>query len=454
MRPNVVFLIIDSFRADKFYGKDKTSITPNFDTLIKNGTFFSQAISSADATLLSWSSIYTGLYPFKTGIRSTRFNKLSNNVTTIFDLLKKYNYKLYSFTPTFSETVGLFPNFSNENSMYDFTQTLHTGLGTKILSQLNSNTMTSPWFLNIHLMDLHEPFLVPTNFKNEKFGFSKYEKIVSSIDNWIGNLIEKIDFENTILIITSDHGQIIRKIKKNSEIIDYENDGEKDVQKKKFTNKTPKIFKPLKDKIFFSLESKKQTKKLSELSHFSLSPYERRSLLPGSFTIDHDLYDEKLKVPLLFVGKNIPKNRIFSKQVKLIDIFPTLCYLLDFDFNYNAIDGKNLFPLKNEEVFEESPVYIESTPLIEKNSNDVIGIRTPNFKYFRDSNFPNQRLHLFDLINDPFEEINITEKNPDQIAKLEQNLQDILNNSEKSVPQSNDLSSDEIENELRKMGYV
>ena len=138
----------------------------------------------------------------------------------------------------------------------------------------------------------------------------------------------------------------------------------------------------------------------------------------------------------------------------MIDIFPTLCYLLDFDFNYNAIDGKNLFPLKNEEVFEESPVYIESTPLIEKNSNDVIGIRTPNFKYFRDSNFPNQRLHLFDLINDPFEEINITEKNPDQIAKLEQNLQDILNNSEKSVPQSNDLSSDEIENELRKMGYV
>jgi len=123
MKPNIIFLIIDSFRSDKFYEKNKTSITPNLDKLIKNGTYFSQTISSADATLLSWSSIFSGLYPFKTGIRSSRFNKLDENITTLFDLLKKFDYEFYSFTPTFSEAVGLFPNFKNDNSVYDFTQT-------------------------------------------------------------------------------------------------------------------------------------------------------------------------------------------------------------------------------------------------------------------------------------------------------------------------------------------
>ena len=122
MKPNIIFLIIDSFRADKFRHDDKTSITPNIDNLLKNGTYFSQAISCADATLLSWSSIFTGLNPFKTGIRSSRFNKLDQNITTIFDLLKKENYKFYSFTPTFSETIGIFPKFENNNN-YGFTET-------------------------------------------------------------------------------------------------------------------------------------------------------------------------------------------------------------------------------------------------------------------------------------------------------------------------------------------
>ena len=71
------------------------------------------AISSADGTILSWSSIFTGNYPFKTGIRSERFGKLDKDIMTIFDYLKKFGYSFYSFIPSFSETIGLFPNFKN-----------------------------------------------------------------------------------------------------------------------------------------------------------------------------------------------------------------------------------------------------------------------------------------------------------------------------------------------------
>ena len=60
MKPNVLFLVIDSLRQDKCIGKEKSSITPNLDKLIQSGTFFNQTISAAPITIPSLSSIFTG----------------------------------------------------------------------------------------------------------------------------------------------------------------------------------------------------------------------------------------------------------------------------------------------------------------------------------------------------------------------------------------------------------
>ena len=454
MSSNIVLLIIDSLRSDKFFHKDITSKKPCIDNLIKNGTYFSNAISSADGTILSWSSIFTGNYPFKTGIRSSRFNKLDDKTQTIFDHLKKLNYSFYGFFPTFSETINLFPNFENENHLYDFTETLDTGLGKKILSIFPSLSKNQPWFLTIHLMDLHFPLLVPDNFNYEKFGFSKYEKIISSIDYWLEKFIKNINFKNTILIITADHGAYIKKVKTKSGIIDFEDDGKKEVLKKKFTKRTPKYLKPLKDKIFFSMEEKKRSAKLKTLSKFDLNSSEKRALLLGQFSTDHVLFDDAVHVPFLFVGKNITKDKLFSKQVSIVDLLPTLAYLLDIDFDYFSCDGKNLFPLKNEEIYHEIPAYIESTPLIDMKSNDVIGIRTSDFKYFRDKNSKNERVHLYNLVIDPLEENNCAVTNKAKVSEMEELLQKLLDSQKKIDYNEDQLTSNEIENELRKMGYV
>jgi len=454
MQPNIILLVIDSIRSDKFFSVDTTSKKPNIDNLIQNGTYFSQTITSADATILSWSSLYTGKYPFKTGIRSSRFNKLDDNTLTMFNLLQQSGYFLYSFTPTFSETIGLFPKFQNENNFYDFTETLDTGLGNKILDVLSSVTTEHPWFLNVHLMDLHYPLTVPSNFNSELFGFSKYERVISSIDSWINKIINRIDLNNTILIITGDHGAYIKKIKKDSDIIDFEDSGKNEILKKKLISYAPKFIKPLKDKIFFSNESKNNSKNLKILSKYDLNPFEKRALMSGHFSIEHDLYDEKLCVPLLFVGKNIDQNKIFSKQVRLIDILPTICFLAKIDFNDASFDGNSLIPFKNETEFEELPVYIESNPLIDIKSNDVIGIRTSQFKYFRDKYSKSNRVHLFDLTNDPLEEKNIANINIKKVSEMESILEKILTNHEELQINESDDVSKEIESQLKKMGYV
>jgi len=453
LKPNIILLTIDSFRADKFFHETTTSQKPQIDNLIQNGTYFSNTVSSADATILSWSSIFTGQFPFRTGIRSSRFNKLDNNVKTIFNYLDNSNYLFYGFIPKFSEIIGVFPKFENDNYLFDFTKRLDSGLGEKILSVFSSLPQNKPWFFNIHLMDLHFPLIVPKTYDEEKYGFSKYERIISSIDSWIGKLIENIDFENTILVITADHGTYVKKLKINSKIIDFEDQGQKDIATKKLTTKSPGLLKPLKDKIFFSIEKKKKLEKSKILSKYNLQNHEKRALLSGHFSIDHFLFDDALHVPLLFVGKNIPKNKIFTKQVGLIDLLPTITYLLDIDFNYSSCDGKNLFPLKSEEIFSESPIYIESNPLIDLKSNDVIGIRTHDFKYFRDKNSKTERIHLYDLNSDPLEETNCSAQNQNQVYAMEKTLENLLQDN-KTIQDENPLTSDEIENELRKMGYV
>ena len=75
--PNIVIIFMD----DMGYG-DISNFgainykTPNLDKLVNNGVYFKQTISASDATILNWSSIFSGLIPPKTGIRSDKFNRL------------------------------------------------------------------------------------------------------------------------------------------------------------------------------------------------------------------------------------------------------------------------------------------------------------------------------------------------------------------------------------------
>ena len=55
-KSNILFLVLDGFRGDLCYGKNKTSKTPNIDKLIKNGVYFQNAISSGASSTPSVSA--------------------------------------------------------------------------------------------------------------------------------------------------------------------------------------------------------------------------------------------------------------------------------------------------------------------------------------------------------------------------------------------------------------
>ena len=455
MKPNILFLLIDTFRADKFSGPEKTSKTPNIDSLIKNGTYFDQTVSCSDGTILSWAGLFTGLHPFKTGMMSPGYKKIDPNVTSYFSILKKQGYNFYSYIPSLTDSLGIFPEWQNDDYPFDYYWNLSEGLGKKIIAQLESIKSDTPWFYYIHIEDLHFPITLSKEFDNEKFGSSKYEKKVSAMDIWLGKILEKVDLDNTLIIITADHGAYIKSVNTENLTINLEVNGELQTHVRNLGNLTPKSLEPLKSKLFFSLEKIRKNRKYKKIKDLNLTPYEKRALLWQRSDTEHFLYDELVHVPLLFVGYNVKNNLKISQQVSIIDIFPTIFDIIGITNTNSETDGQTLFPLMNGEKISEKPAYMETHYSISLESQDKIGLRTSHFKYFRDRKDPNKQIHLYDLKNDPHENNNIAMDKPDLIKNMEEQLQKILKNTI-SLPDEefNEEETKIIEEELKRLGYV
>ena len=84
------------FLQSVIIGDKKTSITPNLDKLLENGVYFSQAVSSAPASLPAVSSILTGLYPFTTLSLEGKVYNLKRDIPTIGQKLETNGYKNFN----------------------------------------------------------------------------------------------------------------------------------------------------------------------------------------------------------------------------------------------------------------------------------------------------------------------------------------------------------------------
>ena len=440
MKPNIFLLTIDSLRADRTFGKSKSSITPNLDSLISNGTCFKQAICTVDQTGLSLGSLFTSLYPFKSGISYFNFD---HDVPNFFKVLKKEGYELNSFVPDISFFQKTTKNFDkNEHYVYDKREdwTQLVGFGDQILEKLEQ--MDKPWFYFIHLMDLHAPFYLPEEFDKEEFGETGYDRMLSYIDTWIGKFLQKIDLEKTIFVLSSDHGDYISVL-------------EEDLHKIKI----PKVFKKTKkiipsiisDPILSKLQRTRNTIELKKRKK-NMTTQQIRTLQErgGEF-----LFDELVKIPFILTGLSVPPNLIINQQVRQVDIFPTLCQLIGVSNDLGSINGRSLVPLLNEQSLTEEPAYIESGSVSTKKLGKVIGIRTTNYKYLRSRNDLTKNVTLYDLKNDPDETTNIAHSNEHIVNEMERTLEKIRSGDIMDSPKEmTSIENEKIEKELRKLGYI
>ena len=480
MKPNILFIVIDSLRADKCYGDKKTSVTPNIDSLIKNGTYFSQNITSAPSTIPSIYSILTSLYPFECVAQEGNFFVINPEINNYVKTLERNGYSCYATLPILISYLGFDKVFKDNLETFHRTSTLYNGLGEKIIQRLKSFSMTESWFYYLHLYDLmwiSDPANFnsedgPDEIRNEKYGENQYERIFSVMDAWLGRILQNLNLKNTLVVITADHGtdigvynsemeesnKVFQELRKHDHGIGFKIG-------QKIARKLPKSMSPVRKKVAEKYTSKTDEKikdrvkpELEKIEKSELRPYEKRLMQNAVLPTAH-VFDDRVHVPLIFSGYNIPSNKIINQQIRSVDIFPTITDIIGLsDVNYGK-RGTTLVPLMQGKQVQEIPAFLESaTNSTRSSDSNVIGIRTSKFKYFRDRDDPTKNVHLYDLKNDPLEEKNIADGRKDMIEEMEKHLVEILKGESFQRSQSNEEfgeeQSDIIDSELKRLGYI
>jgi arylsulfatase A-like enzyme/Tfp pilus assembly protein PilF len=213
--PNLLLVTIDTLRADHVgaYGHPHAR-TPVLDRLAAEGTRFATAISAAPLTLPSHASILTGLYPPRHGARYNGVSRLEPRFDTLTERLRERGYATGAVVGAYvlAAKYGLeqgFQQYDDETrSRGDPAQRSATEVTDRALAWLARTKR--PFFLWAHYYDPHERYEPPEPFASA-FAGRPYDGEVAYVDSELGRLLEALraqrDFENTLIVVTSDHGE-------------------------------------------------------------------------------------------------------------------------------------------------------------------------------------------------------------------------------------------------------
>jgi arylsulfatase len=409
-RPNLLFLLIDCLRADMCFGPDRPVKTPLIDSLVERGTAFTQAISVSTTTLPTVSTMLTGLYPFlhgvlEAGTRGRRVTALNPKCTTLQEILHKDGYFTRAMVTGPLLFLGLDRGF-DEYSHRDGHVTLYTDWRTKLKETIRDCGSREPWFLFLHLFELHTPRVLLRRFNRRRYGKNRYQRALSCLDCHLPEILDLVDLDRTIVLLHGDHGE------------NY--------------NFPPTLFKPLYTKPGNALNVRFGIRRMIlRLRNIRMGQFDAKR---GLNWVAHGkfLYEFAVRVPLIAVGEGIfPEGKIVDTQVSQIDIMPTILEAAGLlDRLDQRIHGRSLMPLAEGGSLAERPVLIES--------RKRVGIRTSRLKLIRDKSNPDM-VELYDLKSDPTEDHNLADEEKGLVTRLTEGLKEIQS---LDFPE---LSSEEVE---------
>ncbi|MBA7465097.1 2,3-bisphosphoglycerate-independent phosphoglycerate mutase [subsurface metagenome] len=224
--PNIILISIDALRADHLscYGYHRNT-SPNIDRLADQGVLFKNAFSQATWTLPSHTSIFLSQYVWRHKI-DNRKKRLGNSSTTLVEILKDRNYTTCAFVG--GGFVSARYGFDQGFEIYDDGRGGGAGRRLreiasyidKLLGWLES-VRNKKFFLFIHTYDVHSPYNPPPPYFNLytkgrckgelDYIMAVYDGGINYVDDQLGKLFEKLNQlgidDNTIIIVTADHGE-------------------------------------------------------------------------------------------------------------------------------------------------------------------------------------------------------------------------------------------------------
>lgn len=447
--PNVIFITIDSLRADHTTCLDyDRTVDPRLAELCDRGASFQQAIANGPNTTASFPSILTGAHSLTYG----PYGICGDGSPFLSRTFKQAGYQTvgYHSNPHLGKEQGYPTGFDlfndaveGEESIANIKDSVDHLLSTDtILYRLlrrawhyfstttNSSayaradtisdnaiewinqkrTSNDPFFMWLHYMDVHYPFNPPEAAMKE-LSFTPlskrrivnlngkmqerpeelteediedllklYDAEIRYTDNQIGRVLDALEeegiLENTVVIITADHGEAF---------------GEHD--------------------------------------RFGHHPYP---------------YDELIKVPLAIAGPGVESTTV-EEQVSLLDIPPTVLDLAGVEAP-DAMEGQSFAPALSGERLDDR------TAMTISDNGTVFGCRTSEWKYI--TRVDGEESFLFDLTSDPTESHNVVEGATDVVDQFEAVIAEYRADIDGADVTADVEYSPETQQRLADLGYI
>ena len=222
-KPNIVFLILESFSADLIQscGGD-TGITPQIEKLISDGYLFSNIYSSGTLSHQGIASLFSGFpaQPSTSIIKEhAKFSKLPSLNKRLIKL--GYNTSFYfggQLTYANIKSYMYFNQFHKIKDIDDYDSKIPKGkLGihdqytlTDHINELNQKPI--PFFSGIFTVSTHSPYDIPMKWKINKGGNERdFLNAAWYSDSCIGAYINECKkqswYKNTLFVLVADHSK-------------------------------------------------------------------------------------------------------------------------------------------------------------------------------------------------------------------------------------------------------
>ncbi len=235
--PGIILISIDTLRADHLsaYGYEKIE-TPNIDALARDGVLFKKTYAHVPITLPSHASILTGTYPNFHGIRNNGEFRASGELNTAAEIFKSAGYDTAAFVGSFimDSRFGLDQGFDLYDDDMENGKNVKSSFGIKerraedvvksALGWLEKQAASSgaPFFMFVHLFDPHTKYDPPEPFLS-KYADNPYDGEIAYTDSQVGVLLAGLKelglYDNTVVVLTSDHGESLGEHGEKSHII-------------------------------------------------------------------------------------------------------------------------------------------------------------------------------------------------------------------------------------------
>lgn len=424
--PNVIFLSLDTVRADRLtpYGYERDT-TPFLQSLAERGVIFTDSYAQAPMTTPSHAAMFSGMHLFEHHTFKTS-HRLPGSIQTLAETFQANGYTTFARASSvrFHPSIDFDQGFDDYKAYWDIRKNARSRRIISEFLDFAAQQDSAPVFAFVHLFDPHAPYNTPEPFVSTwteirtdfpaiqsvdyvrthrepdkayepddlRYIQDLYDGGLRFTDHQVEQMMSKLSIPNgrsTLLVITSDHGEAFKE--------------------------------------------------------------------HGYLGHSHWLYEEIVRVPLMFVWEGqLTGGQQHDTPAHNIDIYPTLMDLIGLQ-GPPGLSGRSFAALMRGQAEPAVPVGegLHDPLLLQSNRRDWSILATINGQRYKLVKRHKKSPKLYNLTSDPSGFLNIAPRNKDieeMIMAYAREL-GVMRRGAQADENQRDVSSDELDM-LRALGYV